>query len=43
VIIAEGWPEGYAYFPHEKLAASGVPAVRVEDLNARLAAAREAA
>jgi hypothetical protein len=42
--LAQGWPEGYAHFPHEALAAGGpVPALRIEDLNARLAAAREAA
>lgn len=42
--LAKGWPEGYAHFPHEALAVGGpVPALRIEDLNARLAAAREAA
>jgi hypothetical protein len=41
--LAEGWPEGYAYFPHHELAPVALPALRIEDLNARLAAAREAA
>ena len=42
--LAQEWPEGYAHFPHESLVAGGpVPALRIEDLNARLAAAREAA
>lgn len=39
-----GWPEGYAHFQHQTLATVGnLPALRIEDLNARLAAAREAA
>lgn len=41
--FAEGWPEGYAHFPHPELAPTTLPAFRVEDLNARLAAVREAA
>jgi hypothetical protein len=41
--LAEGWPEGYAHFPHPELAPTNLPALRIEDLNARLAAAREAA
>ncbi len=41
--LAEGWPEGYAHFPHGELAPVALPALRIEDLNARLAAAREAA
>jgi len=42
--LAQGWPEGYAHFPHRDLAAVGqFPALRIEDLNTRLAAAREAA
>jgi hypothetical protein len=41
--LAEGWPEGYAHFPHHELAPVALPALRIEDLNARLAAAREAA
>lgn len=39
--LAEGWPEGYSHLPAELLAATGaanLPAVRIEDLNARLAA-----
>lgn len=41
--FAEGWPEGYAHFPHPELAPTTLPAFRVEDLNTRLTAAREAA
>lgn len=41
--LATGWPEGYAYFPVPELAPETLPAHRIEDLNARLAAAREAA
>ncbi len=41
--LADSWPEGYAYFPHGELAPVALPALRIEDLNARLAAAREAA
>ena len=41
--LAEGWPEGYAHFPHPELAPANLPALRIEDLNARLSAAREAA
>lgn len=41
--LAQDWPEAYAAFPHATLVVPGVPALRVEDVNARLAAAREAA
>lgn len=42
--LAEGWPEGYKHFPHEALAsAGGLPAPRIEDLDARIAVLREAA
>ena len=41
--FAAEWPEGYAHFPHPELAPTSLPAFRVEDLNARIAAAREAA
>lgn len=43
--LAADWPEGYAYFPHDLVAGAptNLPALRVEDLNRRLAAAREAA
>lgn len=41
--LADGWPEGYAHFPHPELVPAHLPALRIEDLNARLAAAQEAA
>ena len=42
--LAEGWPEGYAELPQELLAQSGgLPAPRIADLNARIAAARQVA
>lgn len=41
--FAEDWPDGYVHFPHPELAPTTLPAVRVIDLNRRLAAAREAA
>jgi hypothetical protein len=41
--FAQKWPEGYVHFPHPELVPTTLPAYRVEDLNARLTAAREAA
>lgn len=41
--LAQDWPEAYAHFPHPELAPSTLPAARIEDINARIAAAREAA
>lgn len=42
--LADGWPEGYAELPQEMLApVGGLPAPRIADLNARIAALREAA
>jgi len=41
--LAEGWPEGYLHFPHPELAPETLPAMRIADINERLAAAREAA
>lgn len=41
--FAEDWPEGYTFFPHPTLAPTTLPVMRIADLNARIAAAREAA
>ena len=41
--FAEKWPEGYAHFPHPKMAPETLPAMRIADINERLATAREAA
>lgn len=41
--FAEKWPDGYAHFPHPEMAPETLPAYRIEDLNARIASAREAA
>lgn len=42
--LAEGWPEGYAHLPQQTLAETGgLPALRIADLNARIAAMKEAA
>lgn len=42
--LAEGWPEGYAELPAEMLrVVSNLPAPRIDDLNARLAALAQAA
>ena len=43
--LCSDWPEGYALLPAEMLAPvnAGVPAPRIEDLNARIAALRSAA
>jgi Nucleotide modification associated domain 5 len=42
--LAAGWPEGYVHFPHDMLAETGaLPVPRLDDLNARIAALREAA
>lgn len=42
--LAADWPEGYAMLPAEQLAPSnGLPAPRISDLNARIAALKEAA
>jgi len=42
--LAVGWPEGYEELPQELLAETGnLPALRIDDLNARIAAAKEAA
>lgn len=41
--LAEGWPEAYEHFPKDDAPRPGtLPAVRIEDLNMRLAAARAA-
>ena len=36
--FAEGWPEGYKHFPHERLAqtVNGLPAPRIKDLDERI-------
>lgn len=42
--LADRWPEGYRHLPTSTHAvASGLPALRIEDVNARIAAAKEAA
>ena len=41
--LAAEWPEGYAHFPQPALAPANLPALRIEDINARIAAAREVA
>lgn len=42
--LAADWPEGYAMLPAEQLAPpNGLPAPRIADLNARIAALKEAA
>jgi hypothetical protein len=43
--LAADWPEGYAELPAEAMApkVDGLPAPRIADLNARIAAVREAA
>jgi hypothetical protein len=42
--LSKSWPEGYAELPAEMLAQTGgLPAPRIADLNARIAALREAA
>lgn len=41
--LATEWPEGYAFFPHEKVATGQLPVVRIADLNARVEAVRRAA
>lgn len=38
--LSADWPEAYAFFPHPELAPGALPAVRLTDLNARIAAAR---
>ncbi len=40
--FAEEWPEGYTHFPHPELAPTTLPAVRINDLNARIEAAKAA-
>src|SRR5579859_1562337 len=37
--FAEKWPEGYEHFPHPELAPETLPAMRIADINERLAAA----
>lgn len=40
--LAQDWPEGYAFFPHESLAqVAGLPAPRIADLNERIAVMRK--
>lgn len=43
--LNDGWPEGYAHLPAELMmpATADLPAPRIADLNARIAALREAA
>lgn len=41
--LRDGWSEGYVYLAVPSASAHPVPAVRVEDLNARIAALKEAA
>lgn len=41
--LSDGWPEGYAHLPAETMAPTQLPSLRIDDLNARIAAAREAA
>jgi hypothetical protein len=43
--LCDAWPEGFAFLPQEELAAPNfpVPAPRIMDINARIAALREVA